>query len=92
MSSRWISISFREVPAFGHDGGVSGLDERRLAHAARAPQQHVVGREAVGEAARIVEKDVANPVDAADKTDLDAVDDRYRGERRGRRIPDETLA
>ncbi len=38
MSSRWISMSFsgRLTPETGVDVGVGGLDERRLAHAARA--------------------------------------------------------
>ncbi len=56
------------------DGGVRGLDQRRLAHAARAPQQHVVGRVAVGETLRVVDQDVAHTVDALDQVDLDPID------------------
>ncbi len=55
------------------DGGVRGFDERTLAGPAGAPQQYVVGGEARGEALGIVEQDVADPVDAAQEPDLDAV-------------------
>jgi hypothetical protein len=55
MSSRWISTSFSTAPvrhlAVAVDGGVGRLHQRGLAHAARAPQQRVVGRQALGEAA-----------------------------------------
>jgi hypothetical protein len=44
---------------------MGSLDQRRFAHAARAPQKNVVGGQAIGEAARIVEQDVADAVDAA---------------------------
>ena len=46
------------------DAGMRRLDQRRFAHAARAPQQRVVGGQAVGEALGILDQDVAHPVDA----------------------------
>ena len=78
MSSRWISMSFsgltpvRREP--GVDVGVGGLDERRFAHAARAPQKRVIGRKPAREALGIVGQKVAQPVDAAQKRHLDPVD------------------
>ncbi len=56
------------------DGGVRGFDERTLSGPAGAPQQHVVGGEPRGETLGIVEEDVADPIDPAQKADLDAVD------------------
>ena len=54
------------------------LDQRRFAHAARAPQKRVVGRQAGGEAPGIVDQDVADTVDAADQPDIDAVHTLHR--------------
>src|SRR5690606_11711919 len=45
------------------DPPVNCLDQRALAHAARAPQERVVGRPTGGEALRVVEQDVAYPLD-----------------------------
>ena len=60
MSSRWISTSLSGVPpalrAAGLTLGVHGLDERALAHAARAPQQGVVGGQAAREALGVGEQ------------------------------------
>ena len=56
------------------DRGMRGLDQRRLAHAARAPEQRVVGRQAVGEALGVLDQEIAHPVDAAQKRKIDAVD------------------
>jgi len=44
--------------------GDGGAHQSRFSHAARAPQQRVVGREAFGEATRVVEQDVAGAIDA----------------------------
>ena len=46
------------------DIGVSGLHQRRLAHAARAPQQRVVRGQPVGKALGVFDQDVPHPVDA----------------------------
>ena len=87
MSSRWISTSFRsglplprraELPAHL---GVRRLDQRRLAHAARAPQQRVVGGQAAGEAARVVEQLLGGAVDALEQAERLAVDVRRRAGR-----------
>ena len=56
------------------DPGMDGLDERALAHAARAPQQRIVGRQARGEPLGVLEQDVADPVDALEEVQLDPVD------------------
>ena len=93
MSSRWISISFSGRAAFALriDGGMHGLDQRRLAHAARAPQEHVVGGEAGGEALGVVDQDVAHAVDAADQPDIDAIDAVNRFKQAGIGSPDEAV-
>ena len=65
MSSRWISISASAPGRFAVDRGVHRLDQRALAHAARAPQQHVVGRQPAREPPGVLQQDVAHPVDAA---------------------------
>ena len=58
----------------GADRGVRGLDQRGFAHAARAPQQRVVGRQAAGEALGILDQKIAHPVDALEQRHLDTVD------------------
>lgn len=75
----------------GVDRGMHRLDERGLAHAARTPQQHVVGGQGGGETPRVVEQDVAHAVDGADQLDVDAVDARHRLQFAGFRGPDETV-
>ena len=60
MSSRWISISAR-LPGCSRVGhGVGRLHQRGLAHPARAPQHGVVGRQAAGEAQRVLQQDAAS--------------------------------
>ena len=56
------------------DRGMRGLNKRRLAHPARAPQQRIVGGQALREPLGVVEQNVADAVDAAQKSHLDAVD------------------
>ena len=73
MSSRWISTSFiGGLPAgpAGVDLGMGRLDQRGLAHAACAPQQGVVGRQATGEALGVLDQGVARPVDAGEQAHL----------------------
>jgi hypothetical protein len=62
------------------DRGMNGLDQRRLAHAARTPQKRVVRRQPGREPLRIVEEDIADPVHAADEIDIHPVDllDRFQ--------------
>ena len=90
ISSRWISISFSRSAGLrvGVDAGMRGLDQRGLAHAARAPQQRVVGGQAVGEALGILDQDVAHPVDALEQAEIDPVDARHRRQPPVR-VPDE---
>ena len=74
----------------GADRGMRGLDQRRLAHAARAPQQRIVGRQAAREALGVLDQEVAHPVDALEQRHLDAVDARAPASSRARlRVPDE---
>ena len=54
--------------------GVDGLHDRALARAARAPQQRVVGRQALGEAPRVLEQGLLLAVDAHQQVETDAVD------------------
>ena len=53
------------------------LDQRALAHAARAPQQGVVGGQPLGKAARVLDQDVAREVDPLEQADIDPVDPGY---------------
>ena len=86
MSSRWISTSLS--PA---DLAMHGLDERALAHAARAPQQRVVGGQAAGEALRIGKQGIAHPVDALQQRKRHAVDLDDGEEGFGLGLPDEGI-
>ena len=49
------------------DAGMDRLDQRALAHAARAPEEHVVGRQAAREALGVLDQDVAHAVDALER-------------------------
>gem|GEM_PF-2592873 len=69
--------------------GVDGLDEGGLAHAARAPQQGVVGGQAAGEALGVLRQHVAHAVDAAQKDEIDPVDLRNGVESGRGGMPDE---
>ena len=60
------------------DAGMRRLDQRRFAHAARSPQQRIVGGKAVGEALGVLDQDVAHPLDPLQKTEVDAADPRHR--------------
>jgi hypothetical protein len=75
----------------GVDRGVRGLDQRRLAHAARAPQQRVVGGQAFGEALGIFHQHVAHAVDALEQRHLDAVDAFDRRQPPAVGVPDESV-
>ena len=65
------------------DVGVDRLDQRGLAHAARAPEQRVVGRQTAREALGVLDQDVAHPVDALEQRHLDAIDPRHRASAAG---------
>ena len=96
---RWQALDVLAVdldqlqPAFADaatvDLGVRRLDQRRLAHAARPPQQRVVGGKAAREAHRVVEQEVAHAVDAVQQRDVDPVDLGDRLERAAVGAPDE---
>ena len=71
------------------DRGVRRLDQRRLAHAARAPQERIVGGERAGESAGVLDQEIAHPVDAAQERDVHAVDALNRRQRAAIGAPDE---
>ena len=73
------------------DRGMGGLDQRRFAHAPRAPKKRIVGRQAAGEALRILDQKVAHPIDPAQERKVDAVDALNRRERAAVSAPDEGL-
>jgi hypothetical protein len=67
------------------------LDQRRLAHAPRAPQKRVVGGQAAGKALGVFDQKIAHPIDSAQKRKVDAVDARDGGQRGAVGAPDEGL-
>lgn len=69
--------------------GMACLHQRALAHAARAPQECIVGGQAAREAQRVVEKLIARAVDALQQANLHAADPRHRFEPLGISMPDE---
>jgi hypothetical protein len=68
---------------------VGGLDQRRLAHTARAPEQGIVCGKTAREAAGVLDQRVAHAVDAFEQRHLDPVDARDRREAAALRMPDE---
>ena len=70
----------------GADRRMGGLDQRGFAHAARAPQQRVVGRQAAREALGILDQKIAHPVDALEQRHVDTVDAAHRARACG--LPD----
>ena len=77
--------------ALAVDRGVRRLDQRRLAHAARAPQKRIVGGQAAREALGVLDQKVAHPVDPAQERKVDPVDARDWRERARVGAPDEGL-
>ena len=73
----------------GADRRMSRLDQRRFAHAARAPQQRIVRRQAAGKAFGVLHQEIAHPVDAFEQRHLDPVDAAHGGEPAALRVPDE---
>ena len=71
------------------DRGMRRLDQRRLAHAARAPQQRIIGGQGAREAAGVFDQEVAHPVDAAQERDVDPVDAQNGRQRAAVGAPDE---
>ena len=68
--------------------GMDGFDDRALARTARAPEQGIVGRQALGEAPGIVEQSLLLPVDALQKVEIDPVDLGHRLEPVAGGMPD----
>ena len=70
---------------------VNSLDQRGFAHAARAPEQHVIGGKTIGKTQRIFVQDVAHMVNAANELQRNAVRTRDRLQEGVDRRPDETI-
>ncbi len=68
--------------------GVDRLDDRALARAARAPEQGIVGGQALGEAPGILDQRLLLPVDADQEIEVHAVDLGDRLEAVAGRMPD----
>ena len=87
-----LAVDLDQHQAIGRslvEPGVDRLDQRALAHAAGTPQQRVVGRQAVGEAARVLEQRLGHPLDAAQQVERHAGDPRHRPQPLAPRLPDE---
>ena len=84
-----LAMDFHELEP--RDLMMDGLDQRALAHAARAPEQRVVGGEALREAERVGEERIPHAVDALEQRQLHAVDVGYRLKAAALRLPDESL-
>ena len=95
ISSRWISTSLSSpslaptASMRGVDRRVHGLDQRRFAHAARAPEQRVVGGQPAREALGVLHQHVAHAIDAFEQRHLDAIDFRDRHQLPPVRMPGE---
>src|SRR6202042_2171492 len=85
-----------QLEASGHvalaiDRRMRRLDQRRLAHAPRAPQKRIVGGQATSEALGVLDQKIAHSIDSAQKRKVDAVDARDGGQRGAVGAPDEGL-
>ena len=67
---------------------MSGLDQRRFAHAPRAPQQGVVGRQAARKSLGVLKQKIAHAIDALEERHLDTVDAGGRRRAGALRMPD----
>ena len=89
-----LAVDLHQCEAAGQSGvgdRVHGLHQRRLAHAARAPQHGVVRRQASGEAQRVVQQDLLLAFHALQQRDVDPGDLRHRCQMWRRWMPDEGL-
>ncbi len=90
-----LAVDFNELERGGRmcrtDRRMGRLDQRGFSHAARAPQQRIVGRQAVREALGILDQEIAHPVDAFEQRHVDTVDAANRCEVAAFRVPDEGL-
>src|SRR5262245_47399541 len=74
------------------DVSVDRLDKRRLPHAAGAPQERVVRRKSGSETFRVIDEDVADPLHATDKPDINTVHPADRLQVTGLGRPHETIS
>ena len=75
---------------FGIDTGMCRLHQRRLAHAARSPEQGIVRWQTLGKANSVLDQDIAHSVDALEQAKIDAADSRNRHQS-SVRMPDECV-
>ena len=74
------------------DLAVHGLDQRALAHAARAPKQRIVGGKPARESRGVGEQRIARGVDALEQRERHAVDGSDRQEALRLGLPDKGIA
>ncbi len=86
-----LAVDFDELQAAAdpRQRAMHGFDQRGLAHAARAPEQRIVGRKPAGEALGVGEENVALEIDAFKQAQIDAIDLCDRMKHRPGRAPDE---
>ena len=72
------------------DFGVRGFHQRRLAHAAGAPEQRIVGGQALRKALGVLHEHVPDAIDALEQRHLDAVDARDWS-KTSIRVPDKSI-
>ena len=73
-----LQLDQLEIAKLGHQRAVDRLHQRGFPHAARAPQQRIVGRVPGGEAAGVLKQRVARPVDPHQEVQLHPVYLRHR--------------
>jgi len=73
------------------DLAMDGLDQRALAHAARAPQKGIVGGKAAGEAKRVGKERIAHAVDTPKQGQGHSIDIAYGLKALGLGLPDKGI-
>ena len=91
MSSRWISTSTSAARRSAVDRGMHRLDQRALAHAARTPEQRVVGRQAVRRSAACCRAGCRATARCRTADERHAGHARHRPQPLAARLPDESV-
>jgi hypothetical protein len=86
-----LHLHQHEARGLGGHGAVDGLHQRGFPHPPRAPEQRVVGRQALRELARVLQERVARPVDPQKERQVHPVDARHGLQPVGVGMPDEGL-
>ena len=69
-----LALDFDEDKAAGRvtvDRRMGGFDQRAFSHAARTPEERVIGRQAFGEAVGVVHQQIADVIDAFEEAEID---------------------